>query len=90
MTSCQHEHKRLVSGAAPAMNQSTDLRKTPDHGSPLPTTIWLPDTDEPNTTPIPGCVLPAWAIDKIRTDFVGRPDHLPVPRAASPSASPSR
>jgi hypothetical protein len=27
---------------------------------------------------VPGCVLPAWAIDKIRTDFVGHPEHLPV------------
>ncbi|MFF3466939.1 hypothetical protein [Streptomyces sp. NPDC002619] len=60
------------------MTQSTAPRKTPGHGSPLPTTIWFPDADEPNTAPIPGCVLPAWAIDKVRTDFVGLPEHLPV------------
>ncbi|MFF3911049.1 hypothetical protein ACFYZJ_35025 [Streptomyces sp. NPDC001848] len=61
------------------MNPFTALRKTQNHGSSLQTTIWLPDADEPNTAPIPGCVLPAWAIDKARTDFVGHPDHLPVP-----------
>ncbi|GHJ35469.1 hypothetical protein [Streptomyces sp. TS71-3] len=46
---------------------------------PLPTTIWLPDPDEPNAAPIPGAVLPAWAIDTIRTDFVGHPAHRPAP-----------
>jgi hypothetical protein len=61
------------------MTQSTALGKTSGHGSTLPTTIWLADTNEPNTAPIPGCVLPAWAIDTIRTDFVGHPEHLPVP-----------
>ncbi|GAA2110048.1 hypothetical protein [Streptomyces synnematoformans] len=44
----------------------------------LPTTIWLPDPDEP-AAPIPGAVLPAWAIDKLRTDFVDRPAHEPAP-----------
>ncbi|MZG20126.1 hypothetical protein GTY44_42770 [Streptomyces sp. SID5914] len=46
---------------------------------PLPTTIWLPGPDEPNAAPIPGAVLPAWALDKIRTEFVGRPGHWPAP-----------
>ncbi|KOV62886.1 hypothetical protein [Streptomyces sp. MMG1121] len=46
---------------------------------PLPTTVWLPSPDEPNAAPIPGAVLPAWALDKIRTDFVGRPLHRPLP-----------
>ncbi|MFE7276831.1 hypothetical protein [Streptomyces sp. NPDC057623] len=46
---------------------------------PLPTTTWFPGPDEPNAAPIPGAVLPAWAIDKIRTDFVGRPGHRPAP-----------
>ncbi|MEU6509697.1 hypothetical protein [Streptomyces sp. NPDC046942] len=45
---------------------------------PLPTTVWFPDPDEPNAAPIPGAVLPAWALDKIRTDFVGRPAHRPA------------
>lgn len=45
----------------------------------LPTTIWFPDPDEPNAAPIPGAVLPAWAIDKVRTEFVDRPDHRPAP-----------
>lgn len=45
---------------------------------PLPTTIWLPGPDEP-AAPIPGAVLPAWAIDKIRTDFVDRPADQPAP-----------
>ncbi|AZM48797.1 hypothetical protein DMB38_26160 [Streptomyces sp. WAC 06738] len=44
---------------------------------PLPTTIWLPGPDDP-ARPIPGAVLPAWAIDKIRTDFVDRPAHQPA------------
>ncbi|WP_037913384.1 hypothetical protein [Actinacidiphila yeochonensis] len=46
---------------------------------PLPMTIWCPDSDEPNVAPIPGAVLPAWAIDRIRTDFMGRPAHRPAP-----------
>jgi hypothetical protein len=46
---------------------------------PLPTTIWFPGPDEPNAAPIPGAVLPAWALDKIRTEFVGRPGHRPAP-----------
>jgi len=41
-------------------------------------TVWCPDPDEPNVAPIPGAVLPAWAIDKIRTEFVGRPNHRPA------------
>ncbi|WP_338672655.1 hypothetical protein V1460_06405 [Streptomyces sp. SCSIO 30461] len=59
------------------MPNSTTSRSRTAH--PLPTTIWCPDSDEPNAAPIPGAVLPAWAIDKIRTEFVGRPDHRPVP-----------
>ncbi|MFE0276058.1 hypothetical protein ACFWZY_28790 [Streptomyces sp. NPDC058992] len=51
----------------------------PRQSRPLPTTIWFPSSDEPNAAPIPGAVLPAWAIDKIRTEFVGRPEHRPVP-----------
>ncbi|MER6091326.1 hypothetical protein [Streptomyces bluensis] len=51
----------------------------PRTAQPLPTTIWFPATDEPTTTPIPGAVLPAWAIDKIRTDLVERPAHRPAP-----------
>ncbi|WP_189937802.1 hypothetical protein [Streptomyces sulfonofaciens] len=35
-------------------------------------------SDELNAEPIPGAVLPAWAIDKIRTDFVARPTHHPA------------
>lgn len=46
---------------------------------PLPTTVWFPGSDEPNVAPIPGAVLPAWALDKIRTEFVGRPDSNPAP-----------
>ena len=44
-----------------------------------PTTTWFPGPNEPNAAPIPGAVLPAWAIDKIRTEFVGRPGHRPAP-----------
>lgn len=51
----------------------------PGTSQPLPTTVWLPASDEPNTAPIPGAVLPAWAIDKIRTDLVGHPAHRPAP-----------
>ncbi|MFF4960944.1 hypothetical protein ACFY2Z_28545 [Streptomyces sp. NPDC001222] len=59
------------------MPNSTAPRPRTTHS--LPTTIWLPDPDEPNAAPIPGAVLPAWAIDKIRTEFVGRPTHRPAP-----------
>ncbi|MER0240860.1 hypothetical protein AAHZ94_02240 [Streptomyces sp. HSW2009] len=46
---------------------------------PLPSTLWFPDSDEPNAAPIPGAVLPAWALDKIRTEFVGCPASAPAP-----------
>ncbi|KUN00753.1 hypothetical protein AQI95_33955 [Streptomyces yokosukanensis] len=58
---------------------ANSITPRPRTGHPLPTTVWLPGPDEPNAAPIPGAVLPAWAIDKIRTDFVGRPGHRPVP-----------
>ncbi|WP_344396481.1 hypothetical protein, partial [Streptomyces vastus] len=57
--------------------RSTAPRPRTSH--PLPTTTWFPGPDEPNAAPIPGAVLPAWAIDKIRTEFVGRPGHGPAP-----------
>ncbi|GGO99336.1 hypothetical protein [Wenjunlia tyrosinilytica] len=44
----------------------------------LPTTIWLPAPDEPDAAPAPGSVLPAWAIEKIRTDFTHRPGRMPA------------
>ncbi|MEU6572578.1 hypothetical protein [Streptomyces sp. NPDC046805] len=59
------------------MSNSTAPRPRTSH--PLPTTIWLPCPDEPNAAPIPGAVLPAWALDRIRTDFVGSPYHRPAP-----------
>ncbi|MCZ7458253.1 hypothetical protein [Streptomyces sp. WMMC940] len=59
------------------MPNTSSRRPTESH--PLPTTIWIPDPDEPNAAPIPGAVLPAWALDKVRTEFVGRPDHRPAP-----------
>jgi hypothetical protein len=46
---------------------------------PLPITVWCPDPSELNVAPIPGAVLPAWAIDKVRTELVGRPTHQPAP-----------
>ncbi|MGP3949648.1 hypothetical protein [Streptomyces sp. 7N604] len=56
-------------------------RRTPRTrpASPLPTTIWLPDPDQPDAAPAAGSVLPYWAIDKIRTEFIHRPGHLPAP-----------
>lgn len=45
----------------------------------LPITVWCADPEELNVAPIPGAVLPAWAIDKVRTEFVGRPSHQPAP-----------
>ncbi|MER6358846.1 hypothetical protein ABT186_45495 [Streptomyces sp. NPDC001634] len=64
------------------MSKTPSRRSTaslPRTSHPLPTTIWFPGPDEPKAAPIPGAVLPAWAIDKIRTEFVGRPGHLPAP-----------
>jgi hypothetical protein len=45
----------------------------------LPITVWCPDPEELSVAPIPGAVLPAWAIDKVRTELVGRPAHQPAP-----------
>ncbi|MFF5010589.1 hypothetical protein ACFY3G_48320 [Streptomyces phaeochromogenes] len=59
------------------MSHSTASR--PRTTQPLPSTIWFPGADEPNVAPIPGAVLPAWAIDKARTEFVGCPSHRPAP-----------
>ncbi|MCX5420884.1 hypothetical protein [Streptomyces sp. NBC_00078] len=64
------------------MSKTPSRRSTafrPPTSNPLPTTIWFPDSDEPNVAPIPRAVLPAWAIDKVRTEFVGRPGHRPAP-----------
>ncbi|KPI04485.1 hypothetical protein OK074_4619 [Actinobacteria bacterium OK074] len=69
----------MVPGAARPMPNSTAPRPRPRSSKPLPTTVWFPDQDEPNVAPIPGAVLPAWAIDKIRTEFAGRPPPRPAP-----------
>ncbi|MEU5482837.1 hypothetical protein [Streptomyces mirabilis] len=64
------------------MSKTPSRRSTasrPSTSNPLPTTIWFPAPDEPNAAPIPGAVLPAWAIDNVRTKFIGRPDHGPAP-----------
>ncbi|MEU6142397.1 hypothetical protein ABZ848_18740 [Streptomyces sp. NPDC047081] len=64
------------------MTKTPSRRSTasrPRTSNPLPTTIWFPGPDEPNVAHIPGAVLPAWAIDKVRTEFVGRPGHRPAP-----------
>lgn len=45
---------------------------------PLPTTLWLPAPDQPDAMPAPGAVLPAWAIEQIRTEFSQRPDQPPA------------
>ncbi|GGW97726.1 hypothetical protein GCM10010341_19050 [Streptomyces noursei] len=45
----------------------------------MPTTLWLPAPDEPHAAPTPGTVLPDWAIERARTVFTPRPDHLPAP-----------
>jgi hypothetical protein len=72
----------VVPGATQPMSKTPSHRSTasrPRTSHPLPTTIWFPSPDEPNAAPIPGAVLPAWAIDKVRTDFVGRPGDRPLP-----------
>ncbi|MBD0741682.1 hypothetical protein [Streptomyces sp. CBMA152] len=51
----------------------------PHTARPLPTTIWLPAPDQPDSAPAPGSVLPVWAIDKIRTEYAHRPDGAPAP-----------
>lgn len=53
------------------------MTTTPSH--PLPTTIWLPAPDQPDTAPAPRSVLPGWAIDRIRTEYTHRPDAPPAP-----------
>ncbi|MFM9446927.1 hypothetical protein [Streptomyces acidiscabies] len=53
-------------------------KPTPLTSADLPTTVWLPDADELSPAPIPGAVLPAWALDRIRTDFSRRPAHAPA------------
>ncbi|MER5477534.1 hypothetical protein ABT026_11245 [Streptomyces sp. NPDC002734] len=55
----------------------TNSEPTPIPAAP-PATIWIPDAEETSTRPFPGCVLPAWALDKIRTELVGRPEHDPA------------
>ncbi|MZE76236.1 hypothetical protein GTY57_04115 [Streptomyces sp. SID5475] len=44
----------------------------------LPTTIWLPRPEQSRVAPAPGAVLPDWAIEMIRTEFVERPDGRPA------------
>lgn len=61
------------------MTQHTTPHPAAPRVGDLPATVWLPAPDEPNTAPIPGAVLPAWALDKIRTDFVGHSDDQPAP-----------
>lgn len=46
--------------------------------SPLPTTVWFPAPDQPEAAPAPGGVLPAWAIEKIRTEYTRRPGRRPA------------
>ncbi|MGW0734488.1 hypothetical protein [Streptomyces sp. NPDC002851] len=58
------------------MNQTPSPSRT---ARPLPTTIWLPPTDRADTAPAPGQILPAWAHDKIRTEYTRRPGHPPAP-----------
>ncbi|WP_226962439.1 hypothetical protein [Streptomyces sp. C8S0] len=78
ITSRQHEHDPPL--APERRSPHAELHHPRARTSrPLPTTVWFPNPDEPNVAPIPGAVLPAWAIDKIRTEFVGRPAHRPTP-----------
>ncbi|MFJ9174912.1 hypothetical protein [Streptomyces sp. NPDC102360] len=46
----------------------------------LPTTLWTPGPDDTTTQPQPPEVLPAWARDRIRTEFTNSRDgDLPAP-----------
>ncbi|MFI6053240.1 hypothetical protein ACIBCO_24550 [Streptomyces violascens] len=45
----------------------------------MPTTIWLPAPDQPDSVPAPGSVLPAWAMDRIRAEYTHRPDTPAAP-----------
>lgn len=49
----------------------------PHTAQPLPTTVWLPAPDEPDTAPAPGRVLPGWAIERIHTEVTRRRDRAP-------------
>lgn len=46
---------------------------------PLPATVWLPPLDEPHPAPGDEEVLPRWAIEKIRSQIIPRPDDRPSP-----------
>ncbi|WP_055548979.1 hypothetical protein [Streptomyces sp. NBRC 110028] len=64
------------------MPKAHDRRSASSNSSasrPLPTTIWLPNPDDPEHVPAPEGVLPVWAIDKIRAEFAHRPGHVPAP-----------
>ncbi|MFF4602754.1 hypothetical protein ACFY12_08375 [Streptomyces sp. NPDC001339] len=62
------------------MTRSQDaVRHRTSPRRPLPTTLWLPDPDQPDAVPAPGTVLPDWAIEKIRTEFTQRPGKVPAP-----------
>ncbi len=42
---------------------------------PLPSTLWISDSDELNAAPIPGAVLPAWARGASGPNTTHRPAH---------------
>lgn len=54
-------------------------RPAPQGARALPTTVWLPAPDQEDAAPLPGSVLPHWALEKIRTEFTSagaRPEPL--------------
>ncbi|MFF9560711.1 hypothetical protein ACF1DY_33465 [Streptomyces albus] len=59
--------------------RSTTPQPAADRTSPLPATVWLPPADELAPAPADDEVLPAWAIERIRTQIIPRPGDLPSP-----------
>ncbi|MEU2742945.1 hypothetical protein ACFXKC_11890 [Streptomyces sp. NPDC059340] len=57
----------------------------------MSTTIWLSGPHDTKPSPVAPSVLPAWAIDKIRTEFTHRPGrpHAPLLRLTSATPNPA-
>lgn len=63
---------------APAPHHMANTPQQSAHDS-VPSTIWFPTPEEIHAVPEPDSVLPEWAIDKIRTEFIPRPEGRTSP-----------